>query len=94
MATGVAARCAADWGLATTGVAGPDPQDGHPVGEVYVAVAAARPQAASGSTRWRCTGDRDDDPDGSRRRGARSAAGRALGIALDAGLQAYGWDQT
>jgi nicotinamide-nucleotide amidase len=39
MATGVARRCAADWGVATTGVAGPDPQDGHPVGEVYVAVA-------------------------------------------------------
>lgn len=29
----------ADWSLSTTGVAGPDPQDGHPVGEVYVAVA-------------------------------------------------------
>ncbi|WP_402845549.1 CinA family protein [Microbacterium sp. GXS0129] len=26
-------------GLATTGVAGPDPQDGHPVGTVFVAVA-------------------------------------------------------
>jgi nicotinamide-nucleotide amidase len=39
MATGVSRRCQADWGLATTGVAGPDPQDGHQVGEVYVAVA-------------------------------------------------------
>jgi nicotinamide-nucleotide amidase len=39
MATGVARICAADWGLSTTGVAGPDAQDGHPVGEVYVAVA-------------------------------------------------------
>ncbi|MET8067591.1 CinA family protein, partial [Micromonospora sp. NPDC005313] len=29
----------ADWGLATTGVAGPEPQDGKPVGLVYVAVA-------------------------------------------------------
>ncbi|MCW4386764.1 nicotinamide-nucleotide amidohydrolase family protein [Salinibacterium sp. SYSU T00001] len=29
----------ADVGVATTGVAGPDPQDGHPPGEVYVAVA-------------------------------------------------------
>ena len=38
MATGVAARLAADWGLATTGVAGPDPQDGMPVGTVFVAV--------------------------------------------------------
>jgi nicotinamide-nucleotide amidase len=41
MAAGVAQRCAADWGLATTGVAGPDPQDGHPVGQVFVAVARA-----------------------------------------------------
>ena len=31
----------ADWGLATTGVAGPDAQDGHPVGQVFVAVANA-----------------------------------------------------
>jgi nicotinamide-nucleotide amidase len=28
-----------DWGVATTGVAGPDPQDGASVGTVYVAVA-------------------------------------------------------
>jgi nicotinamide-nucleotide amidase len=28
-----------DWGVATTGVAGPDPQDGAAVGTVYVAVA-------------------------------------------------------
>jgi nicotinamide-nucleotide amidase len=39
MASGVAVRCGADWGLATTGVAGPDAQDGHPVGEVFVALA-------------------------------------------------------
>ena len=38
MAGGVRRRLAADWGLATTGVAGPDPQDGKPVGTVYVAV--------------------------------------------------------
>lgn len=38
MAAGVAARLGADWGLATTGVAGPDPQDGMPVGTVFVAV--------------------------------------------------------
>ncbi|WP_040163473.1 CinA family protein [Microbacterium gorillae] len=28
-------------GVATTGVAGPDPQDGHPVGTVFIAVATA-----------------------------------------------------
>ncbi len=39
LARGAAAVCGADWGLATTGVAGPDPQDGHPVGQVFVAVA-------------------------------------------------------
>jgi nicotinamide-nucleotide amidase len=39
LATGARERCGADWGLSTTGVAGPDPQDGKPVGLVYVAVA-------------------------------------------------------
>lgn len=38
LAAGARERCKADWGLATTGVAGPDPQDGKPVGMVYVAV--------------------------------------------------------
>lgn len=39
MANGVRDRLGATWGLATTGVAGPDPQDGVPPGTVYVAVA-------------------------------------------------------
>lgn len=39
LANGVRATCQADWGIATTGVAGPDPQDGKPVGMVYIAVA-------------------------------------------------------
>jgi len=39
LAEGARQRCRADWGLATTGVAGPEPQDGKPVGLVYVAVA-------------------------------------------------------
>jgi nicotinamide-nucleotide amidase len=38
MADGVRERLAATWGLATTGVAGPDPQDGVPPGTVYVAI--------------------------------------------------------
>lgn len=38
MAAGARRVLGADWGVATTGVAGPDPQDGMPVGRVYVAV--------------------------------------------------------
>jgi nicotinamide-nucleotide amidase len=38
MAAGVRKALGADWGIATTGVAGPDPQDGKPVGTVFVAV--------------------------------------------------------
>jgi nicotinamide-nucleotide amidase len=40
MATGVCRVLGSDVGVATTGVAGPEPQDGHPVGTVFVAVAA------------------------------------------------------
>ena len=39
LAAGTRERCRADWGLATTGVAGPDAQGGTPVGTVYVACA-------------------------------------------------------
>jgi nicotinamide-nucleotide amidase len=42
MARGVRLTFRAEIGLATTGVAGPEPQDGHPVGEVYVALADDR----------------------------------------------------
>lgn len=47
MARGVRERLAvdgraADFGLATTGVAGPDPQGAAPVGLVYIAIADAR----------------------------------------------------
>ncbi|MFK0118836.1 CinA family protein [Streptomyces sp. NPDC090994] len=38
MAAGVRKALGADWGVATTGVAGPDPQDGQAVGTVFVAV--------------------------------------------------------
>ena len=39
MALGARERCGADWGVALTGVAGPDPQDGHAVGEVWLGFA-------------------------------------------------------
>lgn len=38
MATGVARLCVATFGLAVTGVAGPDSQDGKPVGTVHIAL--------------------------------------------------------
>jgi nicotinamide-nucleotide amidase len=51
LAAGARQRCAADWGLATTGVAGPDPQDGQPVGTVFVAAQAPVGGAAGARVR-------------------------------------------
>ena len=55
MAQGVRTRLEATWGLATTGVAGPDGQEGHPVGTVWIAVAGP---AGVASRRLALTGDR------------------------------------
>jgi len=41
MAAGVRERLGATYGVATTGVAGPEPADGQPVGTVHIAVSAA-----------------------------------------------------
>jgi nicotinamide-nucleotide amidase len=41
LARGARERCAADWGLATTGVAGPGPQGGIAPGVVFIAVAGS-----------------------------------------------------
>lgn len=56
LAQGARTRTGADWGLSTTGVAGPDEQEGQPVGTVHVAV------AGPGGTRTRSVrlpGDRE-----------------------------------
>ena len=41
MASGVRDLLGASYGVSTTGVAGPDPQEGHPAGTVWIAVAGA-----------------------------------------------------
>ncbi|MGV8850567.1 MAG: CinA family protein [Propionibacteriaceae bacterium] len=55
MARGVRAACGATWGIATTGVAGPDSLEGRPPGTVCIAVAG--PDAAV-SVEERFAGDR------------------------------------
>lgn len=39
MAEHVKKTCLSDWGISLSGVAGPDMQDGHPVGEVWIGLA-------------------------------------------------------
>jgi nicotinamide-nucleotide amidase len=55
LATGVRERLGATWGVGLTGVAGPDPQEGHPPGTVHVGVAG--PDGATTRTA-RLPGDR------------------------------------
>jgi nicotinamide-nucleotide amidase len=57
MADGARSRLAATIGAATTGVAGPDPADGQPVGTVHIAVAAGSDVAVRSLT---LTGDRHE----------------------------------
>ena len=42
LAEGVRERCGATWGIGLTGVAGPDPLDGHGPGRVYLGVSDGR----------------------------------------------------
>lgn len=56
MAAGARDRLGATWGLATTGVAGPDPVDGLPPGTVHIAASAGAPAVRS----LALTGGRDD----------------------------------
>jgi nicotinamide-nucleotide amidase len=46
----------ASWGISTTGVAGPGPQDGHPAGTVFVGLAT---RDSASSHRLQLQGDRD-----------------------------------
>jgi nicotinamide-nucleotide amidase len=78
MADGVRAAvgtvdAAADVGIATTGVAGPDPQDGQPVGTVFVAVATPEGVSVAG---LHLSGDRQQIRE--------EAVRRALALALEA----------
>lgn len=57
LAEGAAARCAATWGVGVTGVAGPDPQDGHPPGTLYFGIAGP---GGTVVTRPSVSGDRWD----------------------------------
>lgn len=56
LAVGARQRCAATWGVGVTGVAGPEPHGGHPVGTVFLGLAG--PVAADvvelrlSGTRW------------------------------------------
>ncbi|WP_406391693.1 CinA family protein [Streptomyces sp. NBC_00887] len=58
MAAGVRLTLGADWGVSTTGVAGPEPQDGKPVGTVYVAVSG--PGGVQKVAELRLNGERAD----------------------------------
>ncbi len=62
MALGAQRVLGADWGVATTGVAGPDPQDGMPVGCVFVAVAG--PDGSPAVERHDLAGSRTEIRDG------------------------------
>jgi len=61
MAAGVRIALAVDgvpatWGISTTGVAGPDPQDGRPVGTVFIGIAGG---AGAEATELHLDGDRE-----------------------------------
>jgi len=72
MAAGVRSRTGASYGLSTTGVAGPDAQEGKPVGTVYVGVAGP---GWSRSVRLDLPGDRQAIREG--------ACAQALALLLD-----------
>ena len=60
MAAGARARLGATFGLATTGVAGPDPAEGKPVGTVYVAATRGDTAQRTRVRRLGLAGSRND----------------------------------
>lgn len=58
MAQGARVECRSTWAIALTGVAGPTEQDGHPVGEVWIAIAGPEGLIRSGRV------EEDGVPDG------------------------------
>lgn len=62
MALGAQRVCGADWAFSLTGVAGPDPQAGHPVGEVFLGVAGPAGLLWSGRVMPAGQGDVARDP--------------------------------
>jgi nicotinamide-nucleotide amidase len=81
MASGVRSLMGATYGLATTGVAGPDPADGKPVGIVYVAV------VGPGTSRVKAL-DLSGD-----RAGIRAQSVLAVLALLGQELGAHGWEE-
>ncbi len=79
MASGARTACGADVGVATTGVAGPEPHDGKPVGAVYIGIATGE-GATSYAYRF----------EGARQEIRALACGAALERLLDALAQATG----
>lgn len=61
MAIGIQRLTDADWAIAVSGVAGPDPQEGHPAGEVWICVVGPRVGAMESAVqahRYQFEGDR------------------------------------
>jgi nicotinamide-nucleotide amidase len=76
LADGVRSATGTDWAVAATGVAGPDPQDGHEPGEVWLGLAA--PSTPTWAVQRHFDGDRD-----AVRRGTVVAALQLLAEALE-----------
>ena len=74
MAEGARERLGCDWAVSLTGVAGPEPQDGHPVGEVHLGLA----HVGESTRRVRV------DLDGSRAQIRAAAVDAALGFLAEA----------